>query len=120
MKNVQPLTIQGPVCGLSLLHYLGDGDEVVLVAHPDPRQGGTMLNKVVDSIAKAYQSMGYHVVTFNYRSVDRNGKSRVMLMMHVPSLSGFAVDLIKSQTWWVFHLALGWSISFRINVLEGV
>ena len=70
MKNVQPLTIQGPVCELSLLHYLGDGDEVVLVAHPDPRQGGTMLNKVVVSIAKAYQSMGYHVVTFNYRSVD--------------------------------------------------
>src|SRR5262249_57610024 len=42
---------------------------VALVAHPHPQQGGTMDNKVVHTLAKAFFNLGYLVVRFNFRGV---------------------------------------------------
>ena len=42
---------------------------VALVAHPHPLFGGTMDNKVVQTIARAFVQCGWTAVRFNFRGV---------------------------------------------------
>ena len=42
---------------------------IALVCHPHPLQGGTLDNKVVQTLAKAFYAMGYAAVRFNFRGV---------------------------------------------------
>ncbi|MBP8271017.1 MAG: alpha/beta hydrolase [Sphaerotilus sp.] len=42
---------------------------VVVLAHPHPLFGGTMDNKVVQTMARAFLQMGYRTVRFNFRGV---------------------------------------------------
>ena len=42
---------------------------VALVCHPHPQHGGTMDNKVVHTLARAYLLLGYRCVRFNFRGV---------------------------------------------------
>lgn len=45
---------------------------VVVICHPNPLQGGTMNNKVVYTLAKAFLAKGFKVVRFNYRGVGQS------------------------------------------------
>jgi alpha/beta superfamily hydrolase len=45
---------------------------IALVAHPNPQQGGTLDNKVVQTLAKAFFALGYVAVRFNYRGVGQS------------------------------------------------
>ena len=42
---------------------------IVLVAHPHPLYGGTMNNKVVQTLARAFIALGYASVRMNFRGV---------------------------------------------------
>ena len=42
---------------------------MALVCHPNPTQGGTMDNKVVQTLARAFLQMGYRTVRFNFRGI---------------------------------------------------
>ena len=42
---------------------------IALVAHPHPLQGGTLDNKVAQTLAKAFFALGYVAVRFNFRGV---------------------------------------------------
>jgi uncharacterized protein len=42
---------------------------IALVAHPNPVQGGTLDNKVVQTLGKTFFALGYVVVRFNFRGV---------------------------------------------------
>lgn len=42
---------------------------LVVVSHPHPLYGGTMDNKVVTSLFRAYQELGFSVVRYNFRGV---------------------------------------------------
>ena len=42
---------------------------VVVICHPHPQHGGTMDNKVVQTIARAFLQFGWRTVRFNYRGV---------------------------------------------------
>jgi uncharacterized protein len=42
---------------------------VVVVAHPHPLHGGTMDNKVAQTLARAFLQLGYRAVRFNFRGV---------------------------------------------------
>lgn len=42
---------------------------VVVIAHPHPLFGGTMHNKVVQTLARAFVQCGWHAVRFNFRGV---------------------------------------------------
>lgn len=46
---------------------------VAVVAHPHPLYGGTMDNKVVQSLARAFLARGWRVVRFNFRGVGASG-----------------------------------------------
>ena len=46
---------------------------IALVAHPHPLYGGTMENKVVQTLAKSFIELGYVAVRFNFRGVGKSG-----------------------------------------------
>src|SRR5215216_2290537 len=45
---------------------------VAIVCHPHPLFGGTMHNKVVYRIAKAFENAGFAVLRFNFRGAGRS------------------------------------------------
>ncbi len=46
---------------------------VVVICHPHPLHGGTMDNKVVQTLARAFLQLGYRAVRFNFRGVGASG-----------------------------------------------
>jgi uncharacterized protein len=65
------LFIPGPVGRLQALYQPGDG-AAVAVCHPHPQFGGTMRNKVVYWMARAFEDLGCAVVRFNFRGVEHS------------------------------------------------
>ena len=45
---------------------------MALVCHPNPSQGGTMDNKVVQTVARAFLQLGYRSVRFNFRGIGQS------------------------------------------------
>jgi alpha/beta superfamily hydrolase len=46
---------------------------LAVVCHPHPQHGGTMNNKVVQTLARAFVQLGYRAVRFNFRGVGGSG-----------------------------------------------
>jgi uncharacterized protein len=46
---------------------------IALVAHPHPLYGGTMNNKVVHTLARAFTTLGYAAARMNFRGVGQSG-----------------------------------------------
>ena len=70
-SQTQKITLKGEV---GLLEALRDEPAiasrgVAVVAHPHPLFGGTMDNKVVQTLARAFVQCGWTVVRFNFRGV---------------------------------------------------
>lgn len=79
LSRETPLFIQGPVGQLeALLLEVPDAQGVALVCHPNPVQGGTMLNKVVSTLQRTARDRGYHTLRFNYRGVGASAGSHDM------------------------------------------
>ena len=70
-RGEQRLSIAGPSGALELaLNLPGQAPRgIALVAHPHPLQGGTMDNKVVQTLAKTFAGLGYVSVRLNFRGV---------------------------------------------------
>jgi uncharacterized protein len=49
------------------------GNKGVIIAHPHPLYGGSMLNNVVESLCIAYGECGYSTLRFNFRGVGQSG-----------------------------------------------
>ncbi len=45
---------------------------IALVAHPHPLQGGTLDNKVAQTLAKTFVALGYASIRFNFRGVGKS------------------------------------------------
>jgi alpha/beta superfamily hydrolase len=45
---------------------------IALIAHPHPLQGGTLDNKVAQTLAKTFFALGYASVRFNFRGVGQS------------------------------------------------
>lgn len=45
---------------------------VAVVCHPHPQHGGTLDNKVAQTLARAFVQLGYRAVRFNFRGVGRS------------------------------------------------
>lgn len=68
----QPLSLQGEAGGIeALLDTPAEGafNGTAVIAHPHPLFGGTMHNKVVQTMARAFVQCGWRVVRFNFRGV---------------------------------------------------
>ncbi|WP_341521233.1 alpha/beta fold hydrolase [Pseudomonas sp. G.S.17] len=65
-----PVLIDGPVGQLEALYLdLADAKGLALICHPNPVQGGTMLNKVVSTLQRTARDAGLSTLRFNYRGV---------------------------------------------------
>jgi uncharacterized protein len=64
-------SFQGPVGALEIATDLPTGASrgVAIIAHPHPLFGGTMDNKVVQTMARAFVQCGWTAVRFNFRGV---------------------------------------------------
>ncbi len=45
------------------------GDRFAVLCHPHPQHGGTMTNKVVHTVARAFNELGVPTLRFNFRGV---------------------------------------------------
>ena len=74
-----PLFIDGPSGPLEALYLdVADARGAVLICHPNPVQGGTMLNKVVSTLQRTARDGGYVTLRFNYRGVGQSAGSHDM------------------------------------------
>ena len=72
MPAIEHLLIPGPVGNIEAdIHTLGDAPVrgIALIAHPNPLQGGTKDNKVVTTLARTFNALGYVAVRPNFRGV---------------------------------------------------
>lgn len=51
----------------------GTSRGVAVIAHPHPLHGGTLSNKVVQTLARAFVQAGWTALRFNFRGVGRSG-----------------------------------------------
>jgi alpha/beta superfamily hydrolase len=67
-------TIAGPVGTLEVaINVPAESPRgIALVAHPHPLQGGTLDNKVVQTLAKTFVALRYASVRFNFRGVGKS------------------------------------------------
>ncbi|WNW11711.1 alpha/beta fold hydrolase [Pseudomonas sp. DTU_2021_1001937_2_SI_NGA_ILE_001] len=73
-----PVFIDGPQGPLEALYQdLPDAKGVALICHPNPIQGGTMLNKVVSTLQRAARDAGFATLRFNYRGVGASAGTSV-------------------------------------------
>jgi uncharacterized protein len=73
-KSTELLLIDGPAGPLELALNAPSRAPlgIALVAHPNPEQGGTLDNKIVQTLAKTFHALGYAAVRFNFRGVGRS------------------------------------------------
>lgn len=74
-----PVVIDGPVGQLEALYLEVEAPRgVALICHPNPVQGGTMLNKVVSTLQRTARDAGLITLRFNYRGVGASAGSHDM------------------------------------------
>ena len=69
MSTLKKFSITGPAGNLEGIAHLPDNAPraIAVVAHPLPTMGGTMENKVVTTLAKAFVELGFAALRFNFR-----------------------------------------------------
>lgn len=79
--RTQKVTFQGPAGTLEGILDLPDAERfaqplgTAVISHPHPQFGGTMINKVVHTLARAFLDEGWRAVRYNYRGVGRSAGS---------------------------------------------
>lgn len=73
-SNTQALLIDGPAGSLELAIDEPQGAlrGVAVLSHPHPLFGGSLSNKVVQTLARAFVQQGWRTVRFNFRGVGRS------------------------------------------------
>jgi uncharacterized protein len=73
-KTTRRALIDGPAGALESVANVPETAPVgiALIAHPLPIQGGTLDNKVVQTLAKTFFALGYASVRFNFRGVGQS------------------------------------------------
>ena len=72
-ETANTITIPGPVGDLEAIDQAASTDRsrgIAVICHPHPLHGGTMRNKVVQTLAKGFNDAGFGAVRFNYRGVE--------------------------------------------------
>ena len=71
IAQTERLELTGPAGRIQLLRNAPEGSSrgIVVIAHPHPLFGGTMDNKVVQTLARAFVQCGWTALRFNFRGV---------------------------------------------------
>ena len=75
--STERVLIAGPAGTLEVVVNAPDSARrgIAMVAHPHPQQGGTLDNKVAQTLAKAFHSLDYVALRFNFRGVGASAGS---------------------------------------------
>ena len=74
-----PVFIDGPAGQLEALYLdIEEAKGIALICHPNPVQGGTMLNKVISTLQRTARDAGFVTLRFNYRGVGASAGSSDM------------------------------------------
>ncbi len=69
-RDTERLTIDGPAGALEVVINAPAAPRgIALICHPHPLQGGTLDNKVAQTLAKAFFGLSYVAARFNFRGV---------------------------------------------------
>src|SRR4051794_30973210 len=70
-SQTEKISLQGAAGVIEVQRDLPSGEArgIAVIAHPHPLFGGTMDNKVVQTLARAFVSCGWTTVRFNFRGV---------------------------------------------------
>jgi alpha/beta superfamily hydrolase len=73
-RSTERSTIDGPAGALEIAQNVPATAPrgIALIAHPHPLQGGTLDNKVAQTLAKTFFALGYVAVRFNFRGVGQS------------------------------------------------
>ena len=73
-RSTERQTICGPAGALEIAQNVPESPlrGIALVAHPHPLQGGTLDNKVAQTLAKTFHALGYAAIRFNFRGVGQS------------------------------------------------
>jgi len=105
-RTVERFTVEGPAGALEVVCNVPEGQlsGIALVAHPHPLQGGTLDNKVVQTLARTFFALGYAAVRFNFRGVggsagefaDGIGETddALMVLAHAKAKYGAALPVV--------------------------
>ena len=74
VRGEQRTMIPGPAGGLEIAVNAPESEPraIALIAHPHPVHGGTLDNKVVQTLAKTFAALGYVALRFNFRGAGRS------------------------------------------------
>ena len=74
-RTTRRTTIDGPAGALEVVVNAPEAPPagIALVTHPHSQQGGTLDNKVVQTLARTFFALGYAAVRFNFRGVGLSG-----------------------------------------------
>ena len=120
--STERVTIAGPAGDLEALLEIpagADGTRVAVVCHPHPVYGGTMTNKVVHILAKAFGERGVPAVRFNFRGVgasagaydEGEGETQDAL-----AVMDWALQRLPGAALWAAGFSFGGAIAVRAAV----
>lgn len=118
----QPVSIAGPAGNIEALldtPASSAAKAVAVICHPHPLHGGTMTNKVVHTLAKAFNDAGAPAVRFNYRGVgasvgsydDGNGETHDAL-----AVLDWAAQRWPDAQLWLGGFSFGGAVAIRAAV----
>lgn len=131
-KRSEMVFIPGPEGELEgIFSYISRNvTHLAILCHPHPLYGGTMHNKVVYSMATAFNQLGYATVRFNFRGVGRSpgsfnhgiGEQRDVdaVIDHFDALYPDAVKIVGGFSFGAKTGLLASSRDSRISALLGV
>ncbi len=103
----ETMTIEGPAGPLEVAVHqprgrglLSDSGGCAVVCHPHPQHGGTMDNKVVTTLVRAYGELGLPAVRFNFRGVGASAG-------HYDDGRGEVDDLVAVANWFRGYCGAG-------------
>ncbi len=123
LSPTQPMTIPGPVGPLEALldapAAVAAPKAIAVICHPHPVYGGTMTNKVVHVLAKAFNAAGVPAVRFNFRGVgasagafdDGNGETHDAI-----AVLDWAAQRWPGTDLWLGGFSFGGAIAIRAAV----
>jgi len=74
VRDERRTVVSGPAGGLEVVLNVPEANPraIALIAHPHPLQGGTLDNKVVQTLARTFAALAYVAVRFNFRGAGRS------------------------------------------------
>jgi alpha/beta superfamily hydrolase len=97
------------------------GARAAVVCHPHPLYGGTMHNKVVYRIARAFQKKGFAVLRFNFRGVGLSAGSHDRGEGEQDDLIAamdFMLERRPGSELWLAGFSFGASVVYRVGCKE--